>query len=218
MMEGEKNGFIMTAGTSGDTYNLDMEDVGLVPGHAYTILGVKEIKVGGTIERLVHIRNPWGNGEWSGDWSDESEKWTPALKRMANMGKEQDDGEFFMSYKDFIKYYVVLGICKLYDENGKKHFNYPLESEYMAEELKNLHDNGTTKIQIHGGGMGCAFIKTDVFRRIEYPWYYWVNYKHRGVLSEELYFCEECRKNSIPIYTDTRVNCGHMLRHIQYAD
>lgn len=111
-----------------------------------------------------------------------------------------------------------VSICKLYDENGKKHFNYPIESEYMEEELKNLHDNGTTKIQIHGGGMGCAFIKTDVFRRIEYPWYYWVNYKHRGVLSEDLYFCEECRKNNIPIYTDTRVNCGHMLRHIQFAD
>ena len=73
-------------------------------------------------------------------------------------------------------------------------------------------------MQIHGGGMGCAFIKTDVFRMIEYPWYDWVNYKHRGVLSEDLYFCEECRKNSIPIYTDTRVNCGHMLRHIQFAD
>ena len=111
-------------------------------------------------------------------------------------------------------------VCKLYDENGNKHFNYPLESEYTADELKELKDNGKFRVQIHGGGMGCAFIKTDVFNRIKYPWYDWVNYanEHRGMLSEDLYFCEGCRKNSIPIYTDTRVNCGHILRHIQYVD
>ena len=111
-------------------------------------------------------------------------------------------------------------VCKLYDENGNKHFNYPLESEYTADELKELKDNGQFRVQIHGGGMGCAFIKTDVFNRIKYPWYDWVNYanEHRGMLSEDLYFCEGCRKKGIPIYTDTRVNCGHILRHIQYVD
>ena len=111
-------------------------------------------------------------------------------------------------------------VCKLYDENGNKHFNYPLESEYTADELKELKDSGQYRIQIHGGGMGCAFIKTDVFNRIKYPWYDWVNYanEHRGMLSEDLYFCEGCRKRSIPIYADTRVNCGHILRHVQYVD
>ena len=111
-------------------------------------------------------------------------------------------------------------VCKLYDENGNKYFNYPLESEYKADELKKLKDSGQYRIQIHGGGMGCALIKTDVFNRIKYPWYDWVNYanEHRGMLSEDLYFCEGCRKIGIPIYTDTRVNCGHILRHIQYVD
>ena len=111
-------------------------------------------------------------------------------------------------------------VCKLYDERGKKYFNYPLESEYTADEINNLREQGEYKIQIHGGGMGCAFIHTDVFRKIKYPWYDWVNYKddHRGMLSEDLYFCVACRKANIPIYADTRVSCGHLLRHIQYAD
>lgn len=109
-------------------------------------------------------------------------------------------------------------ICKLYDENGKKHFNYPLESEYTAKEFAELKKSEQYKVQIHGGGMGCALIKTDVFKEIEYPWYDWVNYKSRGMLSEDLYFCEQCKKHNIPIYTDTRVNCGHMLRHVQFAD
>lgn len=111
-------------------------------------------------------------------------------------------------------------VCKLYDDKGVKYFNYPLESEYMAEELRTMRDSSQYKVQIHGGGMGCALIYTDVFRKIEYPWYDWVNYKngHRGMLSEDLYFCEACRKKGIPIYTDTRAVCGHLLRRIQFAD
>lgn len=111
-------------------------------------------------------------------------------------------------------------VCKLYDNSGIKYFNYPLESEYTAQELADLKAEGNYKVQIHGGGMGCAFINTDVFYRVNYPWYDWVNYanEHRGMLSEDLYFCEGCRKRNIPIYTDTRVSCGHLLRHIQFAD
>lgn len=109
-------------------------------------------------------------------------------------------------------------VCRLSDENGQKYFNYPLESEYTAKELAELKSKGEYKVRIHGGGMGCALISTKVFKKISYPWYDWVNYKSRKMLSEDLYFCEECRKKGIPIYTDTRVNCGHMLRHVQFAD
>lgn len=111
-------------------------------------------------------------------------------------------------------------VCKLYDDNGGLYFNYPLESEYTAQEIFEMRDKGDHKVQIHGGGMGCAFIRTEVFKKIPYPWYDWVNYRneHRGMLSEDLYFCEGCKAKNIPIYTDTRVNCGHILRHIQYVE
>ena len=110
-------------------------------------------------------------------------------------------------------------ICKLYQPDGNAYFNYPLESEYTAEELNDLRESGTHKLRIHGGGMGCAFINTDMFRQLRYPWYDWVNYgdKNRGMLSEDLFFCELCRKSEIPVYTDTRVSCGHVLRHVQWV-
>ena len=107
-------------------------------------------------------------------------------------------------------------ICKLLDPNGKKYFNYPSESEYTAEELNQMKEKGEYKVRIHGGGMGCAFISVDIFKKLKYPWYDWVNYKDRGMLSEDLYFCECCKAALIPIYTDTRVSCGHILRHVQY--
>ena len=111
-------------------------------------------------------------------------------------------------------------VCRLYQPDGVKYFNYPLESEYTAAELLGLRDHGIYKLQIHGGGMGCAFISTDVFRRLEYPWYYWNLYtdKNRGMLSEDLYFCELCRKAKIPVYTDTRAGCGHIMRHCQLPE
>lgn len=111
-------------------------------------------------------------------------------------------------------------VCKLYDSEGTKYFNYPLESEYSAQELNDLRDNGTNKLQIHGGGMGCAFINVDVFRKLRYPWYQWIIYAddQRGMLSEDLYFCEQCRSHHIPIYTDARLSCGHILRHVQWPD
>lgn len=111
-------------------------------------------------------------------------------------------------------------ICRIYDPGGGKYFNYPLESEYTASEMKTMRKNGERKIQIHGGGMGCALIRTDVFRTIRYPWYDWVNYAdaNRGMLSEDLFFCERCHEYGIPIHTDVAAECGHMLRHIQWCE
>ena len=108
-------------------------------------------------------------------------------------------------------------ICKLEDENGKRYFNYPLEGNYTGKELSNLLIKGQRKIQIHGGGMGCAFFKTSIFEEIDFPWFNWVRYndEERGTLSEDLYFCEQCKRYGIPVYTDTAVRCKHIFRYAQ---
>jgi len=58
-----------------------MKNVGLVDAHAYSLIKTYEEDLGkGHKLRLLQIRNPWGFKEWSGDWSDKSDKWTPELK------------------------------------------------------------------------------------------------------------------------------------------
>lgn len=109
-------------------------------------------------------------------------------------------------------------IFKLLNADGVRCKSYLPEDAYRADEIAALNAKGEYKVRVHGGGMACALINTDVFNRTKYPWYDWANYKDGGMLSEDLYFCENCRKNSIQIYTDTRVNCGHMMRHVQFAD
>uniref|UniRef100_A0A3Q2Z8Y4 Calpain-3 n=1 Tax=Hippocampus comes TaxID=109280 RepID=A0A3Q2Z8Y4_HIPCM len=86
---------------------------GLVKGHAYSVTAVEEHKE--TKVRLVRLRNPWGQVEWNGPWSDNSKEW--AALAMAEKEKLQhksaEDGEFWMSFEDFKKNYTKIEICNL---------------------------------------------------------------------------------------------------------
>ena len=45
-------------------------------GHEYSLIGCHEMyDNNGAVQQLVKIRNPWGMGEYNGDWSDNSRKW-----------------------------------------------------------------------------------------------------------------------------------------------
>lgn len=53
--------------------------MGLIGNHSY---GVREVAIcGSNSEKLIRLRNPWGDFEWTGDWSDQSANWTPELKK-----------------------------------------------------------------------------------------------------------------------------------------
>ena len=106
-------GYVMTAGTSGDVGGLDIEEMGLSPAHAYTFIRTYNVNTEKGIERVVKLRNPWGNGEWSGAWSDSSKKWNASTKQQCEYQEDRDDGVFYMSFEDFVKYYVTMGIVKL---------------------------------------------------------------------------------------------------------
>ncbi|KAK1170960.1 calpain-2 catalytic subunit-like isoform X1 [Acipenser oxyrinchus oxyrinchus] len=86
----------------------------LVKGHAYSMTGAEEIIYKGQTERLVRIRNPWGQVEWTGAWSDNSGEWdyiSPDEK--LKLDNKAEDGEFWMSYRDFVSHYSRLEICNL---------------------------------------------------------------------------------------------------------
>nr|CAB3227597.1 calpain-5-like [Phallusia mammillata] len=96
---------------------------GLVLGHTYAVNAIKEIKLGtGLLSffksdhiRLVRLRNPEGTKEWSGKWSDNSAEWKEISKsEQKKMGLTFDsDGEFWMSFDDFCKFFTDLSICRI---------------------------------------------------------------------------------------------------------
>ena len=77
--------------------------------HAYSIQEAKEIKG----ERLCRLRNPWGEGEWKGAWSDGSEQWTPEWMQLLGH-KFGDDGMFWISYKDLLRRYQSFDRTRLF--------------------------------------------------------------------------------------------------------
>ena len=80
---------------------------GVVYGHAYTVLDAQRAgtAMGLGLDKgyeMVKIRNPWGYGEWKGDWSDGSSKWSEHPLMASELGKEdKNDGTFWMSMDDF---------------------------------------------------------------------------------------------------------------------
>lgn len=76
----------------------DMEarlDCGLVKGHAYAVTDVRKVRLGHGLlaffksEKLhmIRMRNPWGEKEWSGPWSD---RWDCPLLNWRSSGNHQE--------------------------------------------------------------------------------------------------------------------------------
>uniref|UniRef100_A0A672GA80 Calpain-1 catalytic subunit-like n=1 Tax=Salarias fasciatus TaxID=181472 RepID=A0A672GA80_SALFA len=113
------------------TSAFDMEAVTfkkLVKGHAYSVTGLKEVDFHGRLERLIRIRNPWGQVEWTGAWSDNSSEWDeidPSQREDLHLTME--DGEFWMSFSDFTRQFSRLEICNLtpdvLSEDSLSHWN-----------------------------------------------------------------------------------------------
>uniref|UniRef100_A0A672LL83 Calpain-2 catalytic subunit n=1 Tax=Sinocyclocheilus grahami TaxID=75366 RepID=A0A672LL83_SINGR len=86
----------------------------LVKGHAYSVTGAEEVEDRGNLTKLIRIRNPWGQVEWTGAWSDGSSEW----RQISDSDREKisckaDDGEFWMSFSDFLRHYSRVEICNL---------------------------------------------------------------------------------------------------------
>uniref|UniRef100_A0A4W5RM07 Calpain-1 catalytic subunit n=1 Tax=Hucho hucho TaxID=62062 RepID=A0A4W5RM07_9TELE len=95
----------------------DMEAVTfkkLVKGHAYSLTGVEEVVYRGNMTKLVRIRNPWGEIEWTGAWSDNSREWEGVDRSVrGRLQNCSEDGEFWMSFSDFLLEFTRLEICNL---------------------------------------------------------------------------------------------------------
>ncbi|XP_029962117.1 calpain-2 catalytic subunit-like [Salarias fasciatus] len=86
----------------------------LVKGHAYSVTAAELVEYMGALERLIRIRNPWGQVEWNGDWSDKSKEWRYVSDDdRSRLLSRCDDGEFWMSFSDFLREYSRLEICHL---------------------------------------------------------------------------------------------------------
>ncbi|XP_074078876.1 calpain-2 catalytic subunit [Macrotis lagotis] len=86
----------------------------LVKGHAYSVTGAEEVEFRGSLQKLIRIRNPWGEVEWTGKWSDNCPNWNSIdPDERERLTRRFEDGEFWMSFEDFLRQYSRLEICNL---------------------------------------------------------------------------------------------------------
>uniref|UniRef100_A0A8P4K3G5 Calpain 2, (m/II) large subunit b n=1 Tax=Dicentrarchus labrax TaxID=13489 RepID=A0A8P4K3G5_DICLA len=97
----------------------------LVKGHAYSLTGAVEVKYRGRQEKLVRMRNPWGQVEWTGAWSDGSSEWNYVEGDCPHANAE--DGEFWMSFNEFLRHYSRIEVCTLtpdaIEDDSVKHWS-----------------------------------------------------------------------------------------------
>jgi hypothetical protein len=75
---------------------------GIEDGHAYSVLRAVEYEG----NRLLMVKNPWGETEWNGPWSDGSKEWT------AEAIKKRKDNEF-LTYTPFPTFPQIASITPL---------------------------------------------------------------------------------------------------------
>ncbi|KAJ3874638.1 cysteine proteinase [Lentinula edodes] len=104
---------------SGD---FDAKISGLIGNHAYSVLRAVEVKG----KRFVVVRNPWGQSEWTGPWSDGSKEWTKEwLDLLPEIGHSfGNDGQFVMEYKDFLESWEMLDRTLLFDSSWIMSFQW----------------------------------------------------------------------------------------------
>ena len=134
-----KNSSSVVASGSLSGKDTDSTDEGIVKGHAYSILDVrvvdsfKLLKVtarhilssntltGSTLttthrsSRNPKLRNPWGEKEWTGRWSDGSVEWTPRYRTLLGY-KEENDGTFWMEFEDFCHTFRIIYSCRIFND------------------------------------------------------------------------------------------------------
>ena len=117
ILAADKKDYIITSGCNADNEAevAKLKAKGLVGEHSYGIIKAARVidKEGKTVD-LCQLRNPWGNFEWTGRWSDNSTEWTEDLRKELGV-VSADDGLFWMDFEDLNDFFPRVQICKYED-------------------------------------------------------------------------------------------------------
>eukprot|EP00003_Mantamonas_plastica_P019464 TRINITY_DN3179_c0_g1_i2.p1 TRINITY_DN3179_c0_g1~~TRINITY_DN3179_c0_g1_i2.p1 ORF type:complete len:793 (-),score=249.36 TRINITY_DN3179_c0_g1_i2:962-3340(-) len=112
LLKYQRESFLMSCAISNDLAVEKDNGQGILLNHAYGILRCVEVQG----HRLLHMRNPWGEKEWTGAWSDGAPEWTDELLKELDHSFA-DDGTFYMAFEDFVKVFNKMYVCRLYEDD-----------------------------------------------------------------------------------------------------
>ncbi|KAK4409252.1 Calpain-type cysteine protease DEK1 [Sesamum angolense] len=144
----KQEGFLLGAGSPSGS-DVHVSSCGIVQGHAYSILQVREVDG----HKLVQIRNPWANEvEWNGPWSDSSPEWTDRMKHKLKHVPQAKDGIFWMSWQDFQIHFRSIYVCRVYPPEMR----YSVHSQWRGysaggcQDYETWHQNPQFRLRATG--------------------------------------------------------------------
>ncbi|XP_051113651.1 calpain-type cysteine protease DEK1 [Andrographis paniculata] len=144
----KQEGFLLGAGSPSGS-DVHISSSGIVQGHAYSILQVREVDG----HKLVQIRNPWANEvEWNGPWSDSSPEWTDRMKYKLKHTPLAKDGIFWMSWQDFQIHFRSIYVCRVYPPEMR----YSVHSQWRGysaggcQDYETWHQNPQFRLRATG--------------------------------------------------------------------
>ncbi|MFS8005870.1 putative calpain-3 protein [Helianthus anomalus] len=149
----KQEGFLLGAGSPSGS-DVHISSSGIVQGHAYSLLQVREVDG----HKLVQIRNPWANEvEWNGPWSDSSPEWTDRMKHKLKHVPRAKDGIFWMSWQDFQIHFRSIYVCRVYPPEMKYsvHGQWRGYSAGGCQDYDTWHQNPQFRIRATGSDASC---------------------------------------------------------------
>lgn len=149
----KQEGFLLGAGSPSGS-DVHISSSGIVQGHAYSILQVREVDG----HKLVQIRNPWANEvEWNGPWSDSSPEWTDRMRHKLKHVPQAKDGIFWMSWQDFQIHFRSIYVCRVYPPEMRysAHGQWRGYSAGGCQDYDTWHQNPQFRIRATGSDASC---------------------------------------------------------------
>ncbi|GAB2286981.1 Calpain-type cysteine protease dek1 [Dionaea muscipula] len=144
----KQEGFLLGAGSPSGS-DVHISSSGIVQGHAYSILQVREVDG----YKLVQIRNPWANEvEWNGPWSDASPQWTDRMRHKLKHVPQSKEGIFWMSWQDFQIHFRSIYVCRVYPPEMRYsvHGQWRGYSAGGCQDYDSWHQNPQFRLRANG--------------------------------------------------------------------
>ena len=127
----------------------NLQSVGLIGSHEYTLIDIFTEETTKGKERVVKLRNPYGEIEYSERWSDFDDIWTDELKKKYNLKQNENDGIFHMPFEEMLNDFCVIEIARIEPNYQTKICKIKKKENIQCQIIKLKIENKTTNFYIN---------------------------------------------------------------------
>jgi len=90
--------------------------------------------------------------------------------------------------------------------------HYPNVFYKFKEEYRHIHqDCAKGLIEVDSVGFGGILIKTEIFKKLKYPYFKFLFKDNKKLFGEDLLFCKNAKEAGYKIFVDCDLECGHLF-------